>query len=103
MRLPVFRRSLPRRTARSAETFAQCWSLDAPGNWKGFRQDDNGDGSWDLVQSRSANPVNEITGITNNVGSAWVMPAYSPAGNMAKMPALYKNIACSWSGDLRHG
>jgi len=67
-------------------TFAQCWSLDSTGNWQGFREDDNGDGSWDLVQSRSANPVNEISGITNSVGSAWASPVYDKAGNLTTIP-----------------
>lgn len=35
--------------------FAQCWSLDSTGNWASFRQDDNGDATWDLVQTRVAN------------------------------------------------
>ena len=39
------------KTGLTTETFAQCWSLDATGNWKGFREDDNGDGRWDLVQA----------------------------------------------------
>lgn len=73
-------------TALTSETFAQCWTLDATGNWSGFRQDDTGDGTWDLVQARTANTVNEITDITNSVGSAWVDPAYSPAGNMTTLP-----------------
>ena len=70
----------------TGKTFAQCWSLDTTGNWSGFREDDNGDGIWDLVQSRSANPVNEITGITNAVGSAWVQPKYDAVGNMTTVP-----------------
>ena len=67
-------------------TFNQCWTLDATGNWKGFREDDNGGGIWNLVQSRSANPVNEISGITNSVGAAWAQPAYDKAGNMTTIP-----------------
>ncbi len=73
-------------TALTSETFAQCWTLDATGNWSGFRQDDTGDGTWDLVQARTANTVNEITDITNSVGSAWVDPAYSAAGNVTTLP-----------------
>ena len=57
-------------------TFNQCWTLDSTGNWKGFREDASGSGSWSLIQSRSANPVNEITAITNAVGSAWAQPVY---------------------------
>lgn len=70
------------------KTFAQCWTLDATGNWKGFRQDDTGDGTWDLNQSRASNPVNEITGITEFAGPSWVTPAYDAAGNMTTMPKV---------------
>ncbi|MDP1797698.1 MAG: RHS repeat-associated core domain-containing protein [Planctomycetaceae bacterium] len=73
-------------TALSSETFAECWTLDSTGNWKGYRQDDNGDGTWDLVQARAANPVNEIGGITNTTGPSWTQPAYNRAGNMTTMP-----------------
>ncbi|MBX3452387.1 MAG: hypothetical protein KF777_22715 [Planctomycetaceae bacterium] len=74
------------RTALTSETFGQCWSLDATGNWSGFREDDDGNGTWNLVQSRTANPVNEIAGITNTVGAAWVQPGYDPAGNITTIP-----------------
>lgn len=74
------------KTAVTSQKFAQCWTLDTTGNWKGFRQDDNGDGTWDLVQSRTANPVNEITNITNSTGSAWATPAYNAVGNMTTVP-----------------
>jgi RHS repeat-associated protein len=70
----------------TGKKFAQCWTLDTTGNWSGFREDDNGDGIWDLVQNRSSNPVNEITGITNAVGSAWVQPKFNAAGNMTTVP-----------------
>ena len=66
--------------------FAQQWSLDATGNWSNFKQDDNGDGTWDLDQDRTANKVNEITGITETAGPAWTTPAYSRAGNMTTVP-----------------
>jgi RHS repeat-associated protein len=74
------------KTAPTSTTFAQCWTLDSTGNWSGFREDDTGDGTWDLVQARTANDVNEIAGIINSVGAGWVQPAYSPAGNMTTMP-----------------
>ncbi len=64
--------------------FEQCWSLDATGNWNGFRSDDDGTG-WSLVQQRTANEVNEITGISETTGSSWANPAYDPAGNMTTM------------------
>ncbi|MEZ6129146.1 MAG: RHS repeat-associated core domain-containing protein [Planctomycetaceae bacterium] len=66
--------------------FAQDWLLDETGNWAGFKQDDNGNGTWDLNQSRTSNDVNEITDITETAGSSWVTPAYSAAGNMTTMP-----------------
>ncbi|MEZ6131582.1 MAG: RHS repeat domain-containing protein [Planctomycetaceae bacterium] len=66
--------------------FAQDWLLDETGNWAGFKQDDNGNGTWDLNQSRTSNDVNEITDITETAGSPWVTPAYSAAGNATTMP-----------------
>ena len=62
------------------KTFAQCWQLDATGNWKNFRQDDDGSGSWDLNQQRTSNTVNEITDISETSGPSWATPAYNRAG-----------------------
>jgi RHS repeat-associated protein len=67
-------------------TFSQCWTLDSVGNWKAFREDDTGNGNWSLVQSRSANLVNEIATIANSTGPAWTNPAYDNAGNMITIP-----------------
>jgi RHS repeat-associated protein len=72
-------------TALTAKTFAQCWSLDPTGNWMGFQQDSTGSG-WDLIQSRTANRVNEITVVSNSVGAVWAQPGYDPAGNMTTVP-----------------
>eukprot|EP00456_Euglypha_rotunda_P007814 TRINITY_DN1143_c1_g1_i14.p1 TRINITY_DN1143_c1_g1~~TRINITY_DN1143_c1_g1_i14.p1 ORF type:complete len:478 (+),score=34.16 TRINITY_DN1143_c1_g1_i14:679-2112(+) len=72
-------------TAVTSENFAQCWSLDPASNWHGFREAATG-GSATLVQSRTANKVNEISGITNSVGSAWITPAYDAAGNTTTTP-----------------
>ncbi len=66
--------------------FAECWSLDQTGNWLNFRQDDTGNGTWNLNQSRTNNEVNEITDITEFAGPSWVAPAYNKAGNMTEMP-----------------
>lgn len=63
--------------------FAECWALDETGNWLNFRQDDTGNGTWDLNQDRTSNTVNEITDVTS---SSWVTPAYSKAGNMTTIP-----------------
>ena len=73
-------------TELTSKTFAQCWTLDSTGNWTGFREDDNGDNTWDLIQERTANGVNEITGLTNTTGPTWSTPAYSRAGNMTTIP-----------------
>ena len=66
--------------------FAQCWGLDETGNWSNFREDDDGNGSWDLNQNRTANKVNEISDITETTGPSWTTPAYSKAGNMTTVP-----------------
>jgi len=76
------------KTALTSETFAQCWTLDATGNWTGFREDDNGDGTWDLVQTRTASEVNEITNLSESTGPSWITPAYNRAGNMTTMPKV---------------
>ncbi len=49
-------------------------------------EDTNGNGTWDLNQARTANTVNEITGITESAGPSWATPAYSAAGNMTTVP-----------------
>jgi hypothetical protein len=66
--------------------FAQCWSLDATGNWSNFREDDDGDGVWDLAQGRTSNEANEISAVTTYAGPSWVTPAYDAAGNMTTIP-----------------
>ena len=73
-------------TGLTSTTFGQCWTLDETGNWRGFREDDTGDGTWDLIQARTANPVNEITDITESIGPSWFAPGYNRAGNMITMP-----------------
>jgi RHS repeat-associated protein len=72
--------------AISTLKFAQQWSLDPTGNWSGFKEDDDGDSSWDLNQSRTSNEVNEITNITETCGPSWATPAYNRAGNMTTIP-----------------
>ncbi len=73
-------------TAITSSTFQQQWGLDATGNWQAFNQDTDGNGTWDLVQSRTANKANEITAINNTTGTAWVTPGYDKAGNMIGIP-----------------
>jgi RHS repeat-associated protein len=65
--------------------FTECWTQDSTANWSGYRQGTN-PGSWNLVQQRSVNKVNEIVSFANSVGSAWATPAYDPAGNMTTFP-----------------
>jgi len=72
-------------TALASQAFAQCWTLDSTGNWFGMKEADTGS-AWTLEQTRTASEVNEITNITNTVGSAWAQPAYDAAGNMITMP-----------------
>ncbi|MCA9091450.1 MAG: hypothetical protein KDA90_22775, partial [Planctomycetaceae bacterium] len=72
-------------TGLTSAQFAQCWSLDATGNWEGFRQSDSGS-AWSLVQDRTSNAVNEVTAISESTGPAWSTPVYSAAGNMTTIP-----------------
>ncbi len=72
-------------TALTSTAFKQDWNLDPTGNWEGFKQSDNGS-TWSMEQERTANPVNEITDITNTVGSTWADPAYNAVGNMTTIP-----------------
>jgi RHS repeat-associated protein len=67
-------------------TFRQSWTLDATGNWSEFKEDSDGDGTWDLEQQRSCNPVNEITQITTLTGPTWATLAYDRNGNMTLIP-----------------
>jgi len=73
-------------TAITSGTFQQQWGLAATGNWTTFKQDNDGNGTWELNQARTANTVNEITGITNSVGASWATPSYDRAGNMIGIP-----------------
>ena len=74
------------KTAVTNLQFAEEWELDPTGNWKTYKEDSDGDATWDLEQSRTANKVNEITDVTETTGPSWVTPAYSAAGNMTTMP-----------------
>jgi YD repeat-containing protein len=72
-------------TAITSPSFSQCWTLDPTGNWRGFNESTNGT-SWTTVQNRAANTINEITSISNTVGTAWAIPVYDAAGNMTTIP-----------------
>jgi RHS repeat-associated protein len=73
-------------TSITSPQFGQCWTLDPTGNWHSFRQDDDGNSTWDLIQARTSNPVNEITDIDNTTGSSWATPSYDANGNMTTIP-----------------
>ena len=73
------------------------WGLDMTGNWTDFSQKTSG--STDLNQDRTHNPVNEITGITETAGTAWVDPVHDKAGNMTTLPkpsSLATGLTCKW-------
>ena len=54
---------------------------------EGLKQVNDGNGTWELNRTRTANKANEITGISNSTGTAWATPTrYDGAGNMIGMP-----------------
>jgi hypothetical protein len=63
------------------KTFAEAWTLDATGNWLRYRQDTDGDGVWNLDQTRDHNAANEILAIAGS--SAHI--AHDRAGNMTRI------------------
>ncbi len=73
------------------------WGLDMTGNWSDFTQKTSG--STDLNQDRTHNDVNEITGITETVGTAWIDPVHDKAGNMTTLPKPSNpasELTCKW-------
>ena len=66
--------------------FAQNWSLDPTGNWSEFSQFDASNTSNGLDQKRTSNNFNEITAITQTVGTQWATPAYDRNGNTTTFP-----------------
>ncbi len=72
-------------TAITSPQFGQCWTLDPTGNWSALQQSDDGT-TWTMKQSRTSNPVNEITAINGDVGDLWATPRYDANGNMTTIP-----------------
>ena len=70
-------------TMPTTPTFQQDWALDQVANWTGFKEDNDGSGTWNLDQSRTHNKSNEITAIT---GGGWTAPTYDAAGNTTQAP-----------------
>ena len=97
----------PAGTGLTATTFRQTWNLDATGNWSAFREDTDGDGAWNLNQTRTANRANELTAITETAGPAWATPVYDAAGNMTTLPqpadptAAYTAVYDAWNRLVR--
>jgi RHS repeat-associated protein len=60
----------------------QQWTLDPTGNWATFKEDPDGDLTWDTKHTRAHNKANEITAIA---GSSTHV-AHDRAGNMIKCP-----------------
>ena len=75
-------------TAIDNPSLQQGWGLDATGNWQNFTQFDLSGVAVPLDQQRVSNTANEITSISQTVGTAanWVTPSYDRAGNMTTMP-----------------
>ena len=75
-------------TAIDNPSLQQGWGLDATGNWQNFTQFDLTGVAVPLDQQRVSNTANEITSISQTLGTAanWVTPAYDRAGNMITMP-----------------
>jgi YD repeat-containing protein len=64
------------------------FNYDPTGNWHGSATAylTKSNGTTELDQNRSHNPVNELTGITTTSGPAWVTPVHDRAGNMTTIP-----------------
>lgn len=72
-------------------------TYDPTGNWSNYQTKANG--ATDLAQSRTHNPVNEITDITTSVGTVWPDPVQDAAGNMTSMPQpadLANSFTCTY-------
>ncbi|MCL4176188.1 MAG: hypothetical protein KJ072_00350 [Verrucomicrobia bacterium] len=78
----------------TSKVFGQAWTFDQTGNWANFKQDDNGDGTWDLNQNRTHNLANEIATI-----QVWGAVVHDALGNMTRIPkssSPANRYACIW-------
>ena len=62
------------------EGLAQDWDLDGLGNWTGFDEDTDGDGSAELSQTRDHNEANELTEIDSSTADV----AHDAAGRRTR-------------------
>ncbi|MDR1383551.1 MAG: RHS repeat-associated core domain-containing protein, partial [Planctomycetaceae bacterium] len=75
------------------------FAFDATGNFANYKQDSNGDGTFDLNQNRVHNKVNEITSIADSTSYV----ACDKNGNMTKVPksdnwsAAYDLVYDAWN------
>ena len=85
------------------KTYAQEWTCDATGNWATFKDDTNGDGTWELNQTRAHSKANEITSFT---GGSWPTPSHDRAGNTTTLPqsttptSSYTATYDAWNRDV---
>jgi RHS repeat-associated protein len=66
----------------TSKVFAQAWTFDPTGNWDNFKQDNDGNGTWDLNQNRTHNKANEILTIASSSIS------HDLVGNVTRMPQV---------------
>lgn len=71
----------PSYTSITSKNYAQQWGLDQLGNWATFKQDADGNGTWELNQTRAHNAANEL-----GVLSPWEDATHDAAGNMRNIP-----------------
>ena len=57
--------------------------MDMTGNWSQYRQDTDGDGDWELDQTRTHNAANEIV----TIGGTAAQVSHDRCGNMTKTPS----------------
>ena len=88
-------------------SFVGVWLLDPTGNWRNYYEDADGNGNWDLLQSRTHNEANEIEAIGASVGTAWADPTHDRAGNMVTLPRpetpdeRYRAVYDAWNRLVR--
>ena len=66
----------------NSTTFAEDWTLDKLGNWTNYKQDTDGNSTWDLTEARTHNVANEITAIDTSPSNV----AHDRNGNMTYTP-----------------
>jgi RHS repeat-associated protein len=77
------------KTDVTSKGWEENFAFDATGNWNTFKQDTNGNGTWDLNQSRTHNKANEIVTIAGSSN----LVASDQNGNMTKVPKPETRIA----------